>query len=256
MWLPHCSTAAPVQFCLIDAEVSAHGAGGRRAPKQISTRTIIAASDAVLADYIGALKMGLDPAISPLFSRVNAAVPPHRVLGSLAPYPDWINVPEPSLRAARAAQPVRDARSAGEPWLQRLDTELFPLKHPLDARMNATLAEFFANNDWLLVLANTLIGLAGQSIESYRTLFDKDSLRRQAVPLGIDVANLADDVFDELVHELLALEPVADSCSGDVGRTGLAQCRKGRGVPLFASSADRFRYCSSARSTWRERSSS
>jgi hypothetical protein len=97
------------------------------------------------------------------------------------------------------------------PWLQRLDTELFPLKHPLDARMNATLSEFFANNDWLLVLANTLIGLAGQSIESYRTLFDKDSLRRQAVPLGIDVANLADDVFDELVHELKALEPVADT---------------------------------------------
>ena len=33
-----------------------------------------------------------------------------------------------------------------EPWLQRLDPELFPLKHPLDARLNAALAEFFAGS--------------------------------------------------------------------------------------------------------------
>ena len=38
---------APVQFCLIDGVVSAHGVGGRRAPEPIATGTIIGASDAV-----------------------------------------------------------------------------------------------------------------------------------------------------------------------------------------------------------------
>ncbi|HKD76245.1 MAG TPA: DUF362 domain-containing protein, partial [Ktedonobacterales bacterium] len=53
---------APVQFCLIDGVVSAHGLGGARAPQPIETGTIIAANDPVLADYVGALKMGIDPA--------------------------------------------------------------------------------------------------------------------------------------------------------------------------------------------------
>ena len=63
-------SAAPVQFCLIDAIVSAHGTGGQRAPAAIDTHTIIAATDIVLADYVGALKMGLDPQVSPTFARI------------------------------------------------------------------------------------------------------------------------------------------------------------------------------------------
>ena len=80
-----------------------------------------------------------------------------------------------------------------EPWLQRLDPELFPLKHPLDARLNAMVAEFLADpggnaiSQWLLPLVNTLLGWIGEAIDSYRTLFDKDALRRHAVPLGIDL---------------------------------------------------------------------
>jgi len=50
--------AAPVHFALIDAAVSAHGAGGALAPVLLGTGVVIAASDIVLADYIGALKMG------------------------------------------------------------------------------------------------------------------------------------------------------------------------------------------------------
>ena len=47
----------------------------------------------------------------------------------------------------RHAQQAETLARLVEPWLQQLDPELFPLKHPLDARMNATLAEFFADAD-------------------------------------------------------------------------------------------------------------
>ena len=203
---------APVQFCLIDGVVSAHGGGGKRAPEQIETDTIIAASDAVLADYVGALKMGLDPAASPIFERVARGRPLPRhytISGSLTAYAGWSNVPEPALRTTRLRQQAEALARLAEPWLQRLDPELFPLKHPLDARMNATLAGFFADSSWLLVAANALVGFIGQAVESYRTLFDKDALRQQSVPLGIDTAALTDDAFAALVDELTALEPVA-----------------------------------------------
>ena len=107
------------------------------------------------------------------------------------------------------------AHSRAKPWLQLLDPEMFALKNPLDARMNATLADFFADagesptSRWLLVAANLLIGLAGQIVASYRTMFDKDALHHRAVPLGIDLSLIEDAAFDRLVDELTQLEPIA-----------------------------------------------
>jgi uncharacterized protein (DUF362 family) len=202
---------APPHLCLIDAITSAHGLGGQRAPVAIDTGTIVAATDAVLADYVGALKMDLDPGVSPLFARVTRrhAVPLHAVTGSLAPLASWVNVPEVTLRITQSRHRAGVLDRLVAPWLQCLDAELFPLKHPLDARMNATIAPFFAERDTLLTAANAFVGLIGQTMESYRTLFDKDALHRASVPLGIDTDALPDDAFDALVEELRTLEPVA-----------------------------------------------
>jgi Domain of unknown function (DUF362) len=209
---------APVDFVLIDAIISAHGAGGRRSPDPISTNTLIAASDIVLADYVGALKMGLDPVVSPILARVLRSRPlPTRytVSGSLAPYAGWRNVPVPLLRSTQARAGAVALDRLIEPWLQLLDSELFPLKNPLDARMNATLADFFADagesptGQWLLVVANLLLGLVGQIVESYRTMFDKDGLHHRAVPLGLDLSSIEGGTFEGLVNELVQLEPIA-----------------------------------------------
>ena len=56
----------PVQFSIIDAFISNHGSQGSRAENPLKTRTIIAAPGLVLADWVAALKMGLDPYVSPL----------------------------------------------------------------------------------------------------------------------------------------------------------------------------------------------
>ncbi len=209
--------AAPVQFCVIDAIVAAHGAGGRRAPAVIDTGTIIAATDIVLADYVGALKMGLDPNTSPTFARSLRTHPlPERyiVAGSLGSYRNWENVPVLARHAAGMRNQAETFDRLVEPWLQRLDPELFPLKHPLDARLNAVLAEFFAGSanptsQWLLMLANTLLAWIDAAIASYRTLFDKDALLRHSVPLGIDLNAIPEGTFDVLVDELRRLESVA-----------------------------------------------
>lgn len=205
---------APVHFCLIDAVISAHGASGQRAPTPIATDTIIATPHPVLADYVGALRMGLDPAASALFSQVQRSHPlPRRytVAGSLTPYAAWINVPTFLLRTTqmRGATEMLDRLVA--PWLQQLDTESFPLKQPIDARLNATVASFLADRQWLMTLANTLAGLIGKAIASYRTMFDKDALHHQAVPLAINTTAIPEQAFADLVDELTALEPVAQS---------------------------------------------
>jgi uncharacterized protein (DUF362 family) len=211
-------SAAPVGFCVIDAIAAAHGAGGRRMPTAIDTETVIATTDIVLADYVGALKMGLDPQVSPTFARVLRTHPlPARyiVAGSLDYYRNWENVPTLSLQTAQKRCRAEAFDRLVEPWLQQLDPDLFPLKHPLDARLNAMVAEFLADpggnaiSQWLLPLVNTLLGWIGEAIDSYRTLFDKDALRRHAVPLGIDLHAIPNGAFDALVEELLRLEPIA-----------------------------------------------
>ena len=140
--------AAPVHFVLIDAITSAHGPGGRRSADPIDTDTLIAASHIVLADYVGALKMGLDPAVSPILARVLRGHPlptQYTVSGTLAPYSGWRNVSVPVLRSTQTRAGAAALDRLVGPWLQRLDPELFPLRNPLDARLNATLAEFFAD---------------------------------------------------------------------------------------------------------------
>lgn len=210
--------AAPVDFCLIDAMISAHGNGGRRAPEPISTDTVIAAPHIILADYAGALKMGLDPAVSPMFAHAQHRFPlPRRyaVAGALDVYPGWKNVPAPLLQACQLRQAAGSLSRLVEPWLQCLDPELFPLKHPINARMNALIGGFFASTgtspsrEGLFVLANLLVGVAGRMVGAYRTLFAKDALHQSAAPLGIDTSTIEESAFAALVDDLRRLEPVA-----------------------------------------------
>ena len=135
--------------------------------------------------------------------------------GSLGAYRNWENVPALSRHAADMRNRAETLDRLVEPWLQRLDPELFPLKHPLDARLNAALAEFFAGSgtnpttQWLLILGNALLAWIDDAVGSYRTLFDKDALRRHSVPLGLDLTAIPEGTFEALVDELRSLEPVA-----------------------------------------------
>jgi uncharacterized protein (DUF362 family) len=188
---------APVDFAFIDAVVSGHGGGGARAPRPIRTDTVIAASDPALADYAGALKMGLDPFVSSLARpslRRARPTPETRILGALDPYPGWINV-APALIASTAARRTAPAADRSvRPVLQQVDRALFPFRDPANDWLNRALADVASAADAseygapLLALLNLWLGEAGKAGEAFGVMFDKDALRRSEAPINIDPA--------------------------------------------------------------------
>ena len=203
--------AAPAHFAVIDAGVSCHGNGGRRAPLPLRTDTVIVATDAALADYVGALKMGLDPFISQLAAPALRAARPTsstRIFGPLEAYPDWINV-EPALVASTTARRAFvTADRAVRPALQHVDRELFPFRHPANDWLNRALSDVTsageggADGGRLLAAANLAIAQAGQAGTAWGVLYDKDALRRSDAPLNIDPASVSDEDYDALAAEL------------------------------------------------------
>jgi len=188
---------APVHFALIDAYESNHGAAGSRRINPLPTRTLIASRDLLLADWVGALKMGLDPYVSrPHAALLRAGGLPraYRVVGSCAPYPGWRNVPVLLRESVRARNASPGLAEAVEPWLQRVDPELFPFRGELDERINAVLAGVTTQLEdrplamGTLTAVNFWLGSLARATENWRLLADKDSLRRRATALGFDPA--------------------------------------------------------------------
>jgi hypothetical protein len=205
------AAAAPVDFAIVDAVVSGHGQAGGRSPSPLRTDTIIVASDAALADYMGALKMGLDPFISALAAPSLRAARPTaqtRILGPLDPYASWINV-EPSLVASTAVRrEFVTADRALRPVLQHVDRSLFPFRHPANDWLNKAFADVASGGEAgaegarLLAVFNLALGEAEKAGTVWSVLFDKDALRRREASINIDPASVGDADYDALPAEL------------------------------------------------------
>jgi uncharacterized protein (DUF362 family) len=212
-------TAAPVDFALIDAVVSAHGTGGGRVPQPIQTDTVIAATSPVLADHYGAILMGLDPFISPVAAqalRQPGLLDDVRVVGNLAPYPDWLNAP-PLLRAsvARRSETVALDRAV-RPLLQRVDREMFPFRDPANDRLNAALNSISGDDaGGLVTLLNLWLAEIGRAWTAYATLFNKDALRRCEAPINIDPGSVGDADFATLSGEIAPLARLLEGITAD-----------------------------------------
>lgn len=209
----------PVHFALIDALVSNHGGAGTRVQRPIVTETLIAGDSLLLADYAAALKMGLDPFVSPINAhalRASGIPGDHRIEGNLAPYPRWINVDPLLGDAARRRNAWLSASRLINPWLQVVDQELFPFKEPLDQQLNRWLAPLFADVDenpaalWGLVALSYAIGTLHAGLQAYGTLSDKDRLPWRHAPLNLDLAAYPPDVIGDIVSYL---EPLAELIS-------------------------------------------
>jgi uncharacterized protein (DUF362 family) len=207
----------PPQFALIDALVSSHGNGGAQAPRAISTDCVIAATDAQLADYIAALKMGLDPDTSRINSTVRRRRPlpaEYSIHGDLKVYPGWRN-PHPLLvESTRHRDQSVTARRLTAPWLQQADAELFPMKSAVDAKINPGVARYFGDLDHdpaafgTLVSANYAIAASSRVVDAYRAVFDKDAMHRVEVPLGLDLDAYPAADYSAIESELAVLEPM------------------------------------------------
>ena len=206
--------AAPPHFTILDAMISSHGSGGVRAPEALATGTVIASADAILADFVGALKMGLDPYVSRVSSAVLTQIGlPRRyhIDGNLAVYPGWRNVHPIVVDATRKRSSWVSASRTLQPWLQQTDSERFPFKEPLNARANAILAPRVSHVDddatalSLLAFVNYLTAWIHRQLEAYRSLYDKDALRLQHVPLGLDLDAFSTADYESATTELAPL---------------------------------------------------
>src|SRR5690606_29192417 len=110
----HLSRTTAPHFAIIDAAPGAHGQSGARDGRAMATDTFIASPNALLADWIAALKMGIDPEISPL-NRVclkEIGLPAEwDLIGDTTPWKEWTN-PSPGVLGAvrnRARWPELDA---------------------------------------------------------------------------------------------------------------------------------------------------
>lgn len=203
--------AAPVHLAVIDAVVSGHGAAGGRRPIALATGAVIAASEPALADYVGALKMGLDPFVSglaaPALRRARAA-PDLCILGSLEPYPGWVNAPPALVASTAARRSFVTADRALRPALQQVDRDLFPFRHAANDWLNGALADVAATGETgvegaeLLTLTNLLVADLEKAGSAWSVNFDKDRLRRRDVPLDVDPASLARRDYEALRREL------------------------------------------------------
>lgn len=207
--------ATPVHLTVIDAIVSSQGSAGRRAPKPVRTDTIVAANDIWAADTVGALKMGLDPAVSPLFARAPDRTGVH-VDGSVGVYPGFVSPHPLMLDAMTRLDASPWVSRLLRPWLQVLDAERFPLETLIDASMNERLANRFADPDAdplafaALVIAGYSVGAAQRALDSYRIMYAKDSIGRQDVALGFDPDAYPVDAYWAIVSELTGLEGLLD----------------------------------------------
>ncbi len=199
----------PVNFSIIDAVISNHGIAGTRMNKPAATNTIIASSDLLLADWIGALKMGIDPYSSGLNEKclktydlpVN-----YRVVGDLSPYNEWKNVPLLLSDSVKKRNEIPYLNRMLKPWLQTVDKEMFPFKNVIDEQINSFVIKLFSDIDdhplsyWVMILANYFFTGVYNNIESYKILFSKDNIQRKIVPLDFNIEDYKPADYEAVVN--------------------------------------------------------
>ena len=195
---------SPPHFNFIDGFISFHGAAGERAPVAHRSCTLIASPDALLADVVGASKMGLDPYLSPINSKCLRALGMpslQGIDGELTPYSMWQNVHPLVAESARKRNAAPGLGSASAAWFQTVDREHFPFREFYTDRLNSFIAPLMSRMgedpraQWLVILLNTLIASIGHGILSQHTLFGKGQLERQRKQIEIDLDRFSEDDY-------------------------------------------------------------
>ena len=218
----------PVHFSIIDAVVSNHGADGVRMNSPHTTNTIIASPSLLLADWVGALKMGLDPYSSPLsaYALRTIGLPRQYVLdGDLTPYKGWKNVPPLLSDSIQRRNKTLLMRRSFQPWTYSVDRTYFPFKRKIDDHINQTLAPLFSGIDehpfklLTAIISNYLLAEAGRSLETYRILYAKEKIYRKNTSIGISPSRFTDSDYTSMPGYLEPFEALAVQTAPD--RNGL-----------------------------------
>lgn len=214
----------PPQFTLIDAIASNHGSAGSRVPHPLETHTLIAGQDTLLTDWVGAVKMNLDPYSSPINAKALTVIglpEPHTIAGDLTPYDDWENVHPLWADLTRRINESADL----SPWMQLaslpVNRDLFPFKGELGDRLNALLSPVFSKVDHNPAAYWAALGLqyggaaTAQSLDVWRTLFFKQQLHWRDVPLDLDLSSLELADYEAVIGYIEPLEDLIQQTPPD-----------------------------------------
>lgn len=219
---------APPHFNIIDAYVSCHGGAGHRAPRPMHTHAFIASPKALLADWAGAAKMGVDPCSSPINDRLLRYIGlPDRyaIEGDLAPYPLWRNVHPLIAHSARLRSRWAGVGNIARAWFQSVDRERFPFKDFYNDRVNSFVSPLMERLDedprsfFAVVLLNYVVAAIGSAVLSQYTMFSKNKLQRRAAPLSINLNGFGPEDYETIPGYLDRYEPLVASMPPS--RTGL-----------------------------------
>jgi uncharacterized protein (DUF362 family) len=196
---------SPIHFCLIDAVVSSHGSAGSRVPRPNETKSLIASSNLLLADWVGATKMGVDPYASTINAKALRAIglpEDFHIEGDLSVYPLWEN-PHPLVVKSAPGRASRLTRLT-RPLLQPTDREAFPFRDvPLD-RINAYLTRGYSDSNgsgqssWLPVGLNYLLTLLDNVSQSVNMMYLKQNVRRVERPPQFDYESIPKTTYDSV----------------------------------------------------------
>src|SRR5580765_245422 len=205
----------PVDLVVVDALAAAVGADGGRRPRLLDSRTLVVATDPVLADTATAALLGQDRSSSRVVQRAIArrGSPTGAIEGSLAPLPG-VSGPPPRLREAARAL-------ATEPRLGRVlaaavggpDVGAEPDDAVLGALWSflTPLIDAAGQADQALALEAVLTAahLLAHGRVAAATGLAKDAVDRREVPLGFDPAD-HHTAYDELQDLVSSIEDLLD----------------------------------------------
>lgn len=192
----------PIDFALIDAWQTADGLG-LSAKHQQDTRSLIAGNNLLWVDWLGAVKMGLDPSASRLNAHAleRMGLPTERqVEGDLSP---WMGV---RTVHPLVADSFRQALESGD--LARWVAGVSMGSSALDQRVARLLAAAEESPASRLALAtsNFALASAGTVLNCWRTLTAKEELLREVVPLGFELNTWSAADYEAVENYLLPLE--------------------------------------------------
>jgi uncharacterized protein (DUF362 family) len=198
----------PVHFCLIDALVSSHGPAGSRSPCPLATHTLIASPALLLADWVGAAKMGLDPYASPINAEAlrRLGLPADFAIdGPLTPYPLWCNPHPAAIASVRVRNRSVLAARLARPLLQPVQRESFPFRELAIDRINAFLTAAPPNGagargtpGWWAAPLNYLFGATADALHAFRVLYQKHLLDQVELPLQFDAHAVPAEDYDRV----------------------------------------------------------
>jgi uncharacterized protein (DUF362 family) len=205
----------PAHFNIIDAYVSSHGNGGAQVATPINTETIIAGANAILVDWAGALKMGLDPHVSPLNKKALKLIglpDKYQVVGSLARYEAWRNVHPLIADSFLRLDEAEGVRRLLWPGSFRNNEQIFPWETKKARWFNKVMAPLWERTDrnlvlrWSFILINYSLVLGYFVKRVLAVLFLKNKVMRKVLPINLPEDQFQDRDYEKLPEDLRPLE--------------------------------------------------